>query len=185
MGRAKHYLSSRELILLYNALVLPHLNYCAVIWGRNYPSNIKKINMMQKRALRIIDKKHFIYPTNELFIKHKLLKFNDIIKEQSIMILLAYLKETLPTPIANMLKCENSSNPRQHDHFVIPFAMTNYRMFSLSCSAPRYWNKITTLSYKKLDDVPRSKTTLKKKVREFLINTYQGTLRRGHFLHFS
>ena len=175
MGRVKHYLSARELILLYNALVLPHLNYCAVIWGRNYPSNIKRINIMQKRALRIIDKKPYIYPTNELFIKHKLLKFYDIIREQSIMIMLAYLKGTLPELIAKMFKCQNDSNTRQNDHFVIPFAMTNYRMYSLACSAPRYWNEILTLTYKKLDDIPRNKTTLKKKVRELLINAYKRT----------
>ena len=33
IGRAKYLLSSRELILLYNTMVLPHLTYCAVIWG--------------------------------------------------------------------------------------------------------------------------------------------------------
>ena len=33
MGRAKFFLSSRELLLLYNTLILPHLNYCAVVWG--------------------------------------------------------------------------------------------------------------------------------------------------------
>ena len=60
MGKAKYLLSAREVILLYNALVLPHLNYCVAIWGKNYPSNIKKLKLLQKREVRIIDKKLLI-----------------------------------------------------------------------------------------------------------------------------
>ena len=82
MGRAKYLLSSRELLLLYNTLVLPHLSYCAVLWGNNYDTNIKRIAMFQKRALRIIDKKPYLYPSNDLFIKHKILKFKDMVKEK-------------------------------------------------------------------------------------------------------
>lgn len=36
MGRVKSFLSSRELLLLYNSLVLPHINYCAMVWGNNW-----------------------------------------------------------------------------------------------------------------------------------------------------
>ena len=67
MGRVKYYLSSRELLLLYNALVLPHLNYCAVIWGSAYHSRLKSIITLQKRAMRIIDNKPFRFPSSELF----------------------------------------------------------------------------------------------------------------------
>ena len=35
ISRIKYFLSSRELLLLYNSLVLPYINYCAVVWGRN------------------------------------------------------------------------------------------------------------------------------------------------------
>ena len=57
MSRAKYFISSKELLLLYNSLVLPHINYCALIWGNNYSIRTFKIVKLQKRALRIIDKK--------------------------------------------------------------------------------------------------------------------------------
>ena len=57
MSRAKYYISSKELLLLYNTLVLPHINYCAFIWGSNYSTRVYKIVRLQKRARRIIDKK--------------------------------------------------------------------------------------------------------------------------------
>lgn len=173
MGRAKHYLSARELILLYNGLILPHLNYCAVIWGRTYPSNLKKVSVLQKRAMRIIDKKPYLYPTNDLFIKYKILKFPDMVREQNMMILLAHLNHTLPKPISDMFKHQEASNTRQHKHFVIPNATTNYRLFSLACSAPRIWRDVIGPVYKSLNDVPRSKTLVKKCVRNIFMEEYK------------
>lgn len=173
MGRAKHFLSARELLLLYNSLVLPHLNYCVAIWGKNYPSNIKILQRLQKRALRIIDKKPYIYPTNSLFIKYNVLKFEDIVKEQCIMILLAYIKNTLPCPMSKLFKYQEPSVTRQSYHFATPQAFSNYRLFSLACNAPRIWNKIVGSMFKHVDDVPKNKQTLKKYVRKYLVNNYR------------
>ena len=172
MGRAKYLLSSRELILLYNSLVLPYLNYCVAIWGRNYPSNIKKLKLLQKRAVRIVDKKPYIYPTNSLFIKYNLLKFDDIVREQCMMILLAYLNNTLPCPIAKLFKYQEPSITRQCYHFATPKAQSNYRLFSLSCSAPRIWNNIVGSMFKQINDVPKNKLTLKKHIRKYFIDHY-------------
>ena len=33
----------KTLILLYNSLILPHLNYCNIICGNNYNSNINDV----------------------------------------------------------------------------------------------------------------------------------------------
>ena len=172
MGRAKYLLSARELILLYNTLVLPHLNYCAAIWGKNYPSNIKRLKLLQKRAVRIIDKKPYLYPTNSLFIKHNILKFEDIVKEQCLMILLAHVTNTLPCPILKLFKHQEQSITRQSHHFATPLALNNYRLFSLSCNAPRIWNKIVGSMFKHIIDVPKNKQTLKKHVRKYFIDSY-------------
>ena len=172
MGRAKYYLSSEHLLLLYNTLILPHLNYCAAVWGANYPSRLDKLVKLQKRALRIIDKKPYFYHTRDLFIKYKLLKFPDLVKEQQIVILLGYLNETLPDPLAKMFEYHGSVCTRAVQHFKIPFASTNYKMFSLSVSAPRIWNSIVFKLFNNLDNVPRNKATLKKHVRKFISGRY-------------
>jgi len=63
MGRAKFYISSQHLLLLYNILILPYLNYCAAVWGSNYPTRIDKLVKLQKRAIIIIDKKPYLHHT--------------------------------------------------------------------------------------------------------------------------
>ena len=48
MGRVRPYLSPKELVLLYNTLILPHLCYCAVVWGGSYAVRLNKIVKLQK-----------------------------------------------------------------------------------------------------------------------------------------
>ena len=174
MSRAKYFLESKQLVMLYNTLVLPYLNYCAAVWGTNYPSNLKPVILLQKRALRIIGKKPYFAPSNPLFIKYKLLKLPDLVKEQSIMIIFAYLQNRLPLVISELFKLNASRTTRHSKHLDEPYAATNYRMFSLPCSAPRAWNTTVCKIYKDIQDVPVNKRILKNEVRNLFIQTYNG-----------
>ena len=40
--------------LLYNALILPHFDYCASVWGITSASNITRLQRLQSRAMRVI-----------------------------------------------------------------------------------------------------------------------------------
>ena len=172
MCRVRHFLSSRELLLIYNSLVLPYINYCAVVWGCNYNSRVKNIVRLQKRALRIIDKKPFLFPTNQLFVKYKLLKVPELVVEQSIMILLSFLNNTLPQPLSRLFKVNRPLNTRSSEHFFVPFSRSNFRIFSISFAIPKAWNRTVREIYNNIDDVPRSKSVLKNKIRAYLLELY-------------
>ena len=176
MRGAKYILSSRELPILYNALILPHLNYGAVIWGNNYDSNIKRKVMLQKRALRIIDKKPHLYPSNDLFIKQNVLKFKDMVKEQSIMIILAFVNNALPNPIAGMFKREPETNTRHSKYFCIPFASRSYILIALSCRAPRNWNQLIASKIQDIENVSKNKIALKKQTRKYFFEEYKNII---------
>ena len=61
---------------IYNTLVLPHINYYIHVlsWG----SQIDRIHLLQKRAIRNISKSNFMAHTEPLFKEHNLLKVQDI-----------------------------------------------------------------------------------------------------------
>jgi len=40
--------------MLYYALIHPHLLYGLSIWGSNYPSYLKKLNILQNKAIKLI-----------------------------------------------------------------------------------------------------------------------------------
>ena len=172
MSRVKFYLSSKHLLLLYNTLILPYLNYCAAVWGSNYPSKIDKIIKLQKRVVRIIDKKPFFFHTKDIFVKYKILKFPDVVKVQQAVILLNYLKGELPNIIHEMFKLHVPANTRAIKHFQIPHASTNYRLFSLSVAAPRAWNSMVSSLFKDITEVPTKKFTFKKYLREYILQHY-------------
>ena len=57
MYKLKHVFPQEALLAIYRSLILPHLNYCILIWG-----NItKRLFKLQKRALRVIYKAIFVF----------------------------------------------------------------------------------------------------------------------------
>ncbi len=46
LNRIKHFLPTQTRLLLYNYLILPHINYCIMAWG--YQSN--RIFKLQKKS---------------------------------------------------------------------------------------------------------------------------------------
>ena len=45
--------SIRDLTLLYKALVLPTLTYCSSVWGGTSDENLRKIDRVQSKAIRL------------------------------------------------------------------------------------------------------------------------------------
>ena len=41
------------MLRLYNTFVLPHVNYCNIVWDAAYPSHQNKLGITQKRALNL------------------------------------------------------------------------------------------------------------------------------------
>ena len=58
----------------YNTLILPNINYCILSWG----SQINKLYLLQKRAIRNISKSDCRAHTEPLFKEHNLLKVQAI-----------------------------------------------------------------------------------------------------------
>jgi len=64
---SKYFLNKHLLLLLYNALVLPYISYCCIVWGFTYPTYINKIEILQKRVIRIIDNQHRLAHSDPIF----------------------------------------------------------------------------------------------------------------------
>ena len=65
MCRLKNFLPSHILRMLYNSLVLPHLQYSILTWG----FKASRLEKLQKRALRIITRSKYNAHTEPLFKK--------------------------------------------------------------------------------------------------------------------
>ena len=74
MCRLKNFLPTRILRMLYNSLILPHLQYSILARG----FNMGRLEKLQKRAVRIISLGKYNSHTNPLFEKLNLLKLKDL-----------------------------------------------------------------------------------------------------------
>lgn len=169
--------------MLYNALILPYLNYCIVIWGSNYESTIKPI-IVTKRAIRLIAGVGRISHTSPLFRELKVLKFIDLLHNQYLLILHDYIFGHLPPVIADKFQIHDqiratrsvqhfSEIIRSHTGEILPsYHYYNYLLFNLFYQAPRVWNKQIASRIPVLQDIPHNKSFFKKCIKMLFMETY-------------
>ena len=56
----------------------PYLNYGILAWGNCNKTLIDKLFIIQKRAIRVVNRVGYLSHTNYLFQKNKILKINDL-----------------------------------------------------------------------------------------------------------
>lgn len=107
--RLKNFLPLRVKVLLYNALILPHLNYGILAWG--YDCN--RIFKLQKKAIRVISCSKFNAHTDPIFKRLKILKLEDLQKLSILKFYYKYQKQLLPD---YFLDFPFRGNFHQHQH---------------------------------------------------------------------
>lgn len=182
--RSRYFLNAQLLLLLYNALILPHLTYCSVIWGSNYESNIKPLYIIQKRAIRLISNAGPTSHSSPLFKNLRVLKLNDLIKYQTLLVLHSFLFKRLPISLTNKFTLHTAArNTRSSKHFneLIPsstgtatpnYRVTNYRQFVIFYRGPVLWNTLLSPKISCLMDIPSSPSLFKKCLKILFIDAY-------------
>ena len=108
LSRLKRFLPRDILKIIYNALIMPHLNFGILLWGHN----VKRIYKLQKWAVRAITSSKYNSHTEPLFIKLKLLKVQAIYKLNILKFYYEYEKSLLPNYFNGMFDDIYST----HDH---------------------------------------------------------------------
>ena len=78
MFKVGQFLTKEAMKTLYYTLVYPYFHYCNIIWANNYPSRLTRIEILQKRAVRIIAKIQYRDSTVNFFKELKILKIKEI-----------------------------------------------------------------------------------------------------------
>ena len=167
MYKVKYLLDEAALLTIYTSLILPYLNYCIEIWGNTYPSNLKGIIVLQKRALRIIGKVEYKSHTNSLFIKFRVLKLLDIVKFNTCVVMYKAFYGSLDSRLSKRFAV-NKSNTRQSKQFYVQYKRTKLKSFSISCTGVSLWNNLDIA-------IRESKTIIlfKKSLKRVYIKNYQ------------
>ena len=76
MYKLKNVLPEYILLILYNSLIFSHLNYGLFVWE----IKAERLEILQKKAVRIVTKSNFIAHTDPLFRQLNVLKIKDMFK---------------------------------------------------------------------------------------------------------
>ena len=105
LNKLKYILPTQIKLLLYNTLLLPHINYCILSWGYK----CDRITKIQKRAIRLINLSKYNAHTEPIFKQFKLLKVNHILQMQEFKFYHKFKNNTLPAYQQQLKLLPNSS----------------------------------------------------------------------------
>ncbi len=94
---------------VYNALVMPHFNYCSTIWHNNQ-KHLDKLYKLQRRAARIITKSDYTIRSSHIFQKLSWKPINLLLKRQDLFMSFKAIEGLHPDNTVQLFHtCENSS----------------------------------------------------------------------------
>ncbi len=80
LKKLKHFIPIKTKILIYNSLVLSHLNFEILAWG----FQCARLTKLQKKIIRILSRSKYNAHTEPIFKELKLLKLEDKLKLQEL-----------------------------------------------------------------------------------------------------
>ena len=93
LTKLKNFLPSNILLTIYNALILPHINYGILTWGF---VSTNRLFRLQKKAIRLITKSKTLAHTGPIFKSLGLLKIDDILLRFLLKFCFKYHHNNLP-----------------------------------------------------------------------------------------
>jgi len=170
MNRVKNLLPKKLLLNLYYTLIQPYLSYGITLWGSTYNKYIKKLFILQKKALRIVNKASYLHHTNELFYNCKILKLSDLYDFEISKYMYKFSSNMLPSNIQTIFttpRFYHNYNTRNKNNLCIPKNKFVQAINSICHKGPQIWQKVP-------NNIKSSRTlsSFKYKYKTHLLNCY-------------
>ena len=143
--KMKEFVSEKSLLILYNSLVLSHINYCNVIWGNCSLTKINSLLLLQKRAVRTITNSGYLAHTEPLFNRLKTLRTHDIHSFQTGVFMYKYTNNQLPELFHNYFDLNSNIHTyptRRSSDFHLENPKTILAQKSIRHHGPDVWNSL-------------------------------------------
>ena len=147
MRRIKNTLNTKSLRTLYFTLFHSHLLYCIKIFSCTKQSNITRIILLQKKAIRLISKANYRDHTAPLFHLHNILPFDKILTMHRMTFMHSIHYEYAHTSFNNIWtknsNTDRAYNLRNDEQYTIPAPkFENFKLFPLY-TFPKIWNELS------------------------------------------
>ncbi len=146
LRRVANFLSAKCLRTLYFSLFHSHLLYCTIILNCTSQSNLNRISILQRKAIRIITKSAYNEHTAPLFLSARILPFDKTILLNKLLFMHSVAYGYAPPSFRDVWSLNESRGLnyelRNHDIFVIPTVRIElFRKIPLY-ALPHEWNNL-------------------------------------------
>ena len=132
---------------VYFAIFHSDFSYGCNIWGLTTEENIQKIEILQRKCVRLLTFSPYNCHTNKIFIDLGLLKLRDIIKVEQIKLVYKFQNSNLPTDLMGLfsftsdISTTNLELKRNMDNLYIPgIRSKTYGLKSVKYFYAKLWN---------------------------------------------
>ena len=145
--KVRHFLNTDILKSLYYSLLYSYISYSTFVWGSNYKTKLKRIHILQKRALRVINFADRKAPSRPLFQRLDILNIFEIVKLQLGELVFNYLNGCLPSAFksyfTDLSDIHNyNTRSKSNKNLYLPKIKLNYGKFGVKYAAAKIWNEI-------------------------------------------
>ena len=147
LSKVKKFLSQEHRILFYKSYILPHIDFCNIVWGSSSETNKQKILRLQKRACRVIlDYK--VEDSSQAMDTLKILSIYDRLYLRKAKFMFKVYQHITPDYISEQFTLRNNVNTSVNlrsstaSCFIPPKPRTEYYKHSLRYSGCLVWNSL-------------------------------------------
>jgi hypothetical protein len=151
LRRVQHKIPENRLRDLYFALFHSHILYCINIYSCTSKKNIKRLQTLQKKAIRIISCTNTTHHTVNLFRKHDILPIESLIIFSNLKLAHSIMYKYSHPPLQTMMRRNETRDTgyelRNNEHLLVPHPKTDFfKRFPLY-KFPTVWNEAGDVIY--------------------------------------
>ncbi len=140
LNQIKNILPLNIRLLVYNALVRPHIEYGIITWGGVKNAKLQKIKSLQKRAIRAVNNSSFKAHSDPIFFRLELLNLDDTYKLGVLSFMHKYFYENLPASFQDMFN--SLAEPNRTKSYKLERVLFKTLECFPSALFPKIWNSI-------------------------------------------
>ena len=145
LNRVKNFIPLLTRKTLYHALILPHLSYGVLAWGNSKSQELKRLKILQKRAIRFIIKAKYNSHTGPIFSSQNILTLDDIYNLQCCKLYQKQLQNRLPSFFMNLFITSSETHnyeTRQQNNIRPPNITLKIQEQFINFKVANVWNSL-------------------------------------------
>ena len=146
----RSYLTIEHIKTIYYALIYSRIKYGLAVYGSANKIIINKVQVLQNQLLKVLTEKPYRYSTDKLHNELKLLKVEDLYKQEILTFVHNFQNNKLP-PVFNSYftsfsNIHNINTRYRNTNFIVPRVSSNLGSTSISFEGAIFWNNLDTIT---------------------------------------